>query len=133
MYIQDPRDTEEGAKKGMLVLHQPFPESGEERVAITTVEIAATCRRHAITIIGQPDRPQSGISSNGRYGDWFIYLPYWACTQFADNFSLVEVPSGDGSTVHLNVDVRRACAQSQKQPLTASRAPYWTRLPRTSS
>lgn len=53
--MQDPRDTEEGSKKGMLVLHQPFPESGEERVAITTVKIAATYRRHAIQITGQPD------------------------------------------------------------------------------
>ena len=64
----------------MLVLHQPFPGAGEERVAITTVKIAATYRRYALDITGQPDRPQSGISSNGRYGDWFIYLPYWVCT-----------------------------------------------------
>ena len=83
-------------------------------MAITTVEIAATYRRHAILITGQLDRPPSGISSNGRYGDWFIYLPYWACTQFAENCSPLEVPSGDGSSVFLNVDAphshRARCA-----------------------
>ena len=47
---QDHRDSEDGAKRGMLVLHQPFPGQGEERVSITTVEIAAAYRRHALKI-----------------------------------------------------------------------------------
>ena len=83
--------SEEGSKRGMIVLHEPIVKD-KERVPLSTIEIAAAYRTAAREILGQPDKPQSGISGNSRYGDWCIYLPYWACLQFAEKQSLLAVP-----------------------------------------